>query len=569
MKSSVSNTFYGTLTVYLLVTWLPFSAAEAATEIKCSEQLKCHSLLSKYSYSPSNDCSTIKNLEDPASDVVNLGDIIPEDKTAIQDIEEMYGLKAVTLPCAPSTHKKPMPFGNFELDGVTFNYETLHSRFKQSRRGRHEMFYGKKVNPGADPLKIIQKYFTKGVARLNGHNDVSFHQGSVDGFFTSAFSIHTESLLMAESFSLSDGIIFIIDTTGSELLNLAEFNKNSGYDHEEEVLSRGGRDPEKIIGALLKDSFGRKPKLFLNPNYRPIERPAKDFTTAALRRFTNSAKLEDLHDNPTAKAWFEAIEYVEDINQRGRPPKLFDLSKVHAKAIEGLDLPYKGYYINSAAQIDKSLRTQFLAWVGQGRFDEISEKFNIDPPWDEELRAFGTLQFDSPVDPESKSDQTRYFTGEQIKRLKNNRFLSAEKIVAVAPNQFRAQFQFPRGENVERLLRLAFEKMNNARIIFETQVKQFKNIDHDTYEQKALVIAAEFYLSLVSIHPFWDGNGRTARLMRDWLLLYLGIPPPSYTPDNDLELSIDELVEHLKIGIAKTREDFPDGLLHLKRNKLK
>jgi len=39
-------------------------------------------------------------------------------------------------------------------------------------------------------------------------------------------------------------------------------------------------------------------------------------------------------------------------------------------------------------------------------------------------------------------------------------------------------------------------------------------------------VAAEAYQRLVSIHPFHDGNGRTTRLVMDWILLKHGYPPP-------------------------------------------
>lgn len=38
-------------------------------------------------------------------------------------------------------------------------------------------------------------------------------------------------------------------------------------------------------------------------------------------------------------------------------------------------------------------------------------------------------------------------------------------------------------------------------------------------------LAAEAHYRLVSIHPFVDGNGRTARLLMNWLLLQAGYPP--------------------------------------------
>ena len=43
--------------------------------------------------------------------------------------------------------------------------------------------------------------------------------------------------------------------------------------------------------------------------------------------------------------------------------------------------------------------------------------------------------------------------------------------------------------------------------------------------KRALVIAAYLHAKVVDIHPFSDGNGRTARLLMNWALLSLGHPP--------------------------------------------
>jgi fido (protein-threonine AMPylation protein) len=39
------------------------------------------------------------------------------------------------------------------------------------------------------------------------------------------------------------------------------------------------------------------------------------------------------------------------------------------------------------------------------------------------------------------------------------------------------------------------------------------------------LVAANFDMQLISLHPFLDANGRTSRLMTDWLLLRAGYPP--------------------------------------------
>ena len=44
-------------------------------------------------------------------------------------------------------------------------------------------------------------------------------------------------------------------------------------------------------------------------------------------------------------------------------------------------------------------------------------------------------------------------------------------------------------------------------------------------QDNELMIAADAHFRLVSIHPFVDGNGRTARLLMNLLLLQAGYPP--------------------------------------------
>ena len=44
-------------------------------------------------------------------------------------------------------------------------------------------------------------------------------------------------------------------------------------------------------------------------------------------------------------------------------------------------------------------------------------------------------------------------------------------------------------------------------------------------------VALEAHLRLVSIHPFADGNGRTARLLMNLILLRAGYPPLVVPPE--------------------------------------
>ncbi len=58
--------------------------------------------------------------------------------------------------------------------------------------------------------------------------------------------------------------------------------------------------------------------------------------------------------------------------------------------------------------------------------------------------------------------------------------------------------------------------------------------------------AARAHIELVRIHPFIDGNGRTARLLTNLLLLRAGYPPALYTTDQrrDYMQALDRATYH-------------------------
>jgi len=58
---------------------------------------------------------------------------------------------------------------------------------------------------------------------------------------------------------------------------------------------------------------------------------------------------------------------------------------------------------------------------------------------------------------------------------------------------------------------------------------------YETAEKSGMapvVLAALTYQRLVSVHPFADGNGRTSRLVLDWVLRKHGLPPATFGSDD-------------------------------------
>ena len=56
----------------------------------------------------------------------------------------------------------------------------------------------------------------------------------------------------------------------------------------------------------------------------------------------------------------------------------------------------------------------------------------------------------------------------------------------------------------------------------------------ESAEKNALTIAAYLHAQLVDIHPFADGNGRTARLLMNYVLLKLNGAPCTISADDRL-----------------------------------
>jgi hypothetical protein len=64
-----------------------------------------------------------------------------------------------------------------------------------------------------------------------------------------------------------------------------------------------------------------------------------------------------------------------------------------------------------------------------------------------------------------------------------------------------------------------YSLIERAKLEIESIKKKKKNAPHP------IEVALRFHLDYVSIHPFYDGNGRTARIISNLLLISFGYPP--------------------------------------------
>jgi hypothetical protein len=128
------------------------------------------------------------------------------------------------------------------------------------------------------------------------------------------------------------------------------------------------------------------------------------------------------------------------------------------------------------------------------------------------------------------------FGKDEYQRISRHRLLRPQP-AAKSEDGIQARFWHPKGSEVPGLLSELFTAVKAEAEELKLRRVQLGAVG---YRKRSMLLAAHFYLELVVIHGFWDGVGRSSKLMRDWLLRYLGFQAPASTPENDLEYLADE-----------------------------
>ncbi len=189
--------------------------------------------------------------------------------TSLAALEDYVKMKAQPMENVPPAKPiKDVPFTTFKLRGTEISYASLPQEAKQTFLGDPTIFFGKqlagKSNEEVDAY--IRRYFSIGLHRGRGHYDVFYHQASDYGARDSGFSNGSENFRTARGFTYGNGVVFVIDTEGQQVLNAPVVTQS--LTHEEEILTMGGRSPDRIQAAIVYER-GEVKSFYLNPNYRP------------------------------------------------------------------------------------------------------------------------------------------------------------------------------------------------------------------------------------------------------------------------------------------------------------
>lgn len=71
---------------------------------------------------------------------------------------------------------------------------------------------------------------------------------------------------------------------------------------------------------------------------------------------------------------------------------------------------------------------------------------------------------------------------------------------------------------------MPFDVPNQIHDLLNTVNSQYDQFTKQSLNQHPVVVAADFHLKFVSIHPFYDGNGRMSRILTNILLMSYGFP---------------------------------------------
>jgi len=72
-------------------------------------------------------------------------------------------------------------------------------------------------------------------------------------------------------------------------------------------------------------------------------------------------------------------------------------------------------------------------------------------------------------------------------------------------------------------------------------------------------LAARTYQKLISIHPYFDGNGRTSRLVMDWILKKNGLPPAALMGSDEVNAAV--FTNPLRVSGAQITNPSPESVI--------
>lgn len=279
----------------------------------------------------------------------------------------------------------------------------------------------------------------------------------------------------------------------------------------------------KLKGKLISESFELNPQIELR---RLINE--EDWAKAEL---TMPDAPEMYYGADSAEDFMNAVKYMKSL-PHSTPISIDLLKNIHAIATKKHF--FKGYeqrrvklaYSNGDISLQEARSSldaieQGISFTHIGH-DKLSGKFRTEKEDD----FFHTGDNFLP-------GGERYFTVDDLDKYNTNPYFfeDIDSRVELSKNQFKSEFHYIYSSDVESEVRNLFEKA----IPF---------LDSATSDEEYIRLVNKLELSLMSIHPFLDGNGRAIRLFADFLYHKRDLPPVLRPKEYDFTMSLEEIYEY-------------------------
>jgi len=267
--------------------------------------------------------------------------------------------------------------------------------------------------------------------------------------------------------------------------------------------------------------------------FKPETDLPRIFERSDWAKMKDLASLPELLKDPAVKNWIETNNWLF-ANRNKLQFSLALFKDIHRRALK--DNYYFGYErrrIREAYQKGKISKNQAITAL---KLNQEKVSFTGKIPADF-AGKFRTEDLDIIVDRGwTSSPNTRL----EILNASLKPFFEIDpaSVKGLENEMFIADIYAPPSHKVEVLAADLFEQA-------QVSLKETKN--NEEYLKKVL----ELQDALMSLHPFLDGNGRSIRLLTDFLLVQRGLPPLAHPLENDFYKSPAQLATEAKAAMTE------------------
>ncbi|MCY4643713.1 MAG: Fic family protein [Bacteriovoracales bacterium] len=296
-------------------------------------------------------------------------------------------------------------------------------------------------------------------------------------------------------------------------------------------------DLSRLYGQMGEAILLKKSKNIESRNL--INEP--DWKKASLKLKLNAWSY---YGETTFNDWFDGLKFIHSLpkNQKVNGPLLREIHRISSR-----NLKFHGF---EGRRIRERFRTGKISQDEFKRLLDKAFKKNEEVAGIPHSSLIGRYRSDLIDQIEHRGSSflengSRYFTKYELDQIRKNKYMRVDEktIKKVRGDIYQGSAYYldvgKVGEAVENILQNTEKKLQAAkslREVLETVIVMEKD--------------------LISVHPFLDGNGRSIRLLGDYLLMRKGLPPRLYPNENDLTMSLEEAVNFNLRGMRTYIEQY-------------